>query len=151
MTATGARGAVEDGHLELRRESRHESLGFDLSRLKDVEWRGLGLRFAFGFAVSAAVGTVTVLAGQRVGGLFLAFPGILPASLTLIAEQDGDREAKVDAIGAVLGGLGLAAFGATSWLLVTRIAPVLALGAALGAWSVVAAGGYLVVRRRLRR
>ena len=89
-------------------------------------------------------------AGDRIAGLFLAFPAILPASLTLIAEQDGDDKARVDAAGACFGGLGLVAFGATSWFLLPRVAPVAAELCALVAWCVVAFGGYLALRSRLR-
>jgi hypothetical protein len=46
------------------------------------------------------------------GWLFLAFPSILPASLTLVVQHDGRRAAADDALGSVVGAVGLAAFGA---------------------------------------
>jgi uncharacterized membrane protein (GlpM family) len=115
---------------------------------REIDWRGMLVRFAFGFAVSLAVGIIAKFAGDRVAGLFLAFPAILPASLTLIAENDGEASAKIDAAGAVLGGIALAAFGAASWLLLPRVNPVVAEVAAVVAWTIVAAGLYLAVRGR---
>ncbi len=109
------------------------------------------VRFAFGFAVSAIVGIVTNVFGDRVGGLFLAFPAILPASLTLIAREDGDHSAKINAAGATIGGVALAAFGATSWWLLPRSWAVVAEAAALAAWVLVAFGLYFALRGRVSR
>jgi hypothetical protein len=133
-----------------KHDSSEEPITIEPSRLRDLDVSGLAVRFAFGFVISVIVGAIGLAAGDRVAGLFLAFPAILPASLTLIAEEDGEDEAKVDAAGACFGGLGLAAYGATSWFLLSRIAPVAAELVALVAWCVVAIGGYLVVRSRLR-
>ncbi len=82
--------------------------------------------------------------------MFLAFPAILPASLTLIAKNEGNDEAEIDAAGACFGGAGLVAYGVASWFLLPRMTPAVAELLALGAWCVVAVGGYLVVRSRLR-
>ena len=75
----------------------------------------LGLRFAFGGAVTVATQLVAGVFGPVVAGLFLAFPAILPATLTLIRKHDGPREAAEDALGAVAGSAALAAFGACVW------------------------------------
>lgn len=135
--------SLADARMEIRRE-------IEVTPRRDVDVRGMLLRFAFGFGVSAMVGVVTLVFGDRVGGLFLAFPAILPASLTLIAKKDGDGKAQVDACGAVIGGIALAAFAATSWFLLPRIPPVWAELAALLAWVALAVGLYLVVRWRAR-
>ncbi len=131
-------------------DSAEEGLTLAPSRLRDLDVNGLAVRFAFGFLISVIVGAIGLVAGDRVAGLFLAFPAILPASLTLIAEEDGEDKAKVDAAGACFGAVGLAAYGAASWFLLPRTAPVPAELGALLAWGVVAIGGYLVVRNRLR-
>jgi hypothetical protein len=135
---------------EIRHETDGEPIAVALSRVRDCSLRGMLVRFAFGFGVSALVGVVTLVFGDRVGGLFLAFPAILPASLTLIAENDGRRKAEVDAAGATIGGIALAAFGAVSWFLLPRIPPAWAELTALAAWSALALGLYLLVRSRLR-
>ena len=133
-----------------RHDSRDEPISFDLSRLRDCDVKGLAIRFAFGFAISAIVGAIGLVAGDRVAGLFLAFPAILPASLTLIAEKDGNDKALVDAAGASVGGVGLAAYGLASYILLPYGPPVVAQFVALGAWCAVAIGGYLAMRSRLR-
>ena len=105
----------------------------------------LVLRFTFGGAVTAATGLVAHYFGPGVGGLFLAFPAILPASLTLVDRHDGRREAVDDARGACLGSIGLATFAllvattasTLSAPLVLTIATVLWVAASLCAWAVV--------------
>src|SRR3954452_25583332 len=62
-------------------------------RLRDVTVRQLALRFGFGAGVSLVAGIVTVVAGTLAGGVFLAFPAVLLASLTLTAECHGDAAA----------------------------------------------------------
>jgi hypothetical protein len=138
---------------DTRSAIRHDDgspISFDLARLRKSSVRAMLVRFAFGFTVSVLVGVVTHEFGDRVGGLFLAFPAILPASLTLIADEDGKRKASVDAAGAVLGGIALVSFGAVSWFLLPRIPPVWAEVTAFVAWCALALGLYLEVRRRLR-
>lgn len=76
--------------------------------------------------------------------MFLAFPAILLASLTLVAKQEGVRQARNDARGARLGTLGLLAFAVVAAVTVTRWPLWAALTAATVAWAVVALGAYLV-------
>src|SRR5205814_1515179 len=78
--------------------------------LRSVQPRDLAVRFAFGFGVSVVAGIVTLTFGSRAGGLFLAFPAILPASLTLIEEKQGRRQAEGNAVGAILGAVALVVF-----------------------------------------
>ena len=75
----------------------------------------MALRFGFGGAVTVATQLVARAFGPVVAGLFLAFPAILPATLTLIRKHDGPREAAEDALGALCGGAALVAFGACVW------------------------------------
>jgi hypothetical protein len=145
-----ARSELHRNRTLFARDSRDEEMTVEPRRLREVDVKGLVIRFVFGFAISVIVGVIGLVAGDRTAGLFLAFPAILPASLTLIAENDGDDKAKVDAAGACFGGLGLAAFGFASWYLLPRSAPVLAELAALIAWCVIAIGSYMAVRARLR-
>ena len=83
-----------------------------------------------------------------VGGLFLAFPAIFPASATLIEKhvrrrkekagfsrvRRGREAAALDAAGAALGSLGLAAFAVVIWLLIER-SPALVLARRLSGSS----------------
>jgi hypothetical protein len=115
----------------------------ELKRTSSRDWL---IRFGFGAGVSALAGVVSVLAGPRIGGMFLAFPAILMASLTLVAKEDGARQARNDARGAALGTLGLLAFAVVVGVTVTRWPLWAALVAAGAGWTVVALGGYLVAR-----
>jgi uncharacterized membrane protein len=116
-----------------------------------VNVKGLGLRFAFGFVISIAAALIAMRFGQRFGGLFLAFPAILPASLTLIEQEEGESRASVNATGAVIGGAALVAFAAAAaWLLPQR-SPLLAVTAAAVLWFGLAIGVYHAIQRRSAR
>jgi uncharacterized membrane protein (GlpM family) len=105
------------------------------------------IRFAFGAGVSAAAGVVSAVAGPKAGGLFLAFPAILLASLTLVAQEEGQRQARDDARGATFGTLGLSAFAVGVAVFATKAAMWIVLSAAGAAWLVVALTTYFAGRR----
>jgi hypothetical protein len=84
--------------------------------------------------------------GLRGGGIFLAFPAILPASLTLIEKKEDTDRAVGDIKGAVLGSAGLLLFAAVVHFGIARLG-VLALAAAVAAWLLVSLSLYLLVRR----
>jgi uncharacterized membrane protein YfcA len=128
-----------------------EPVSFDGARLRDTRPRDLVIRFAFGFAVSVVAGIVSMSIGDRPGGLFLAFPAILPASLTLIADKESTSEAEVDAAGALIGAAALVAFAVVSWQALARLPLVVADAAAFGAWLVASVGTYFAVRWTIRR
>jgi hypothetical protein len=97
-------------------------------------------------------GTITVVFGPRVGGVFLAFPAILPATLTLLERDKGTVAAVGDARGALAGALGLVAFAVTVIVVGQRASAAVALLAALGAWIVASLtlyGAGIVVERAL--
>lgn len=52
--------------------------------------------------------------------MFLAFPAILLASLTMVAEEEGPRQALDDARGALLGTFGMIGFGVLAAFTVSR-------------------------------
>jgi hypothetical protein len=91
------------------------SIRFHPKALLEEKPRDYALRFGLGGAITAVTGLVAHAFGPAVGGLFLAFPAILPASLTLVEQKDGARRAADDATGATLGSFGLVAFGAIVW------------------------------------
>jgi hypothetical protein len=130
-----------------------------LSALSGTSPREYLLRFALGGAATVVAGLIAAGFGPVVGGLFLAFPAIIPASVTLIEKHVRERKEKaglagsrrgkqaaaLDAIGAALGSFGLAAFAVVVWLTIGRFAawaPV----PATAAWTAVAVTAW-----RLRR
>lgn len=144
----GLRAEVRAEQRVVFEESRREPVHFTPGRLREIEGRDLAIRFAFGFVIAVAVGVLTKIAGDRIAGLFLAFPAILPASLTLIGEKRGRRKALLDAAGSVFGAVGLIAFAVVSWLLLGRVPAVAAQLGALVAWGAVALTCYGAVRMR---
>jgi nicotinamide mononucleotide (NMN) deamidase PncC len=92
------------------------------------------LRFVFGAAISVVAGLVTLTLGPVAGGVFLAFPAILPATLTLLERDKGTVAACDDARGAVAGALGLIAFAVIVVVLGHRTTAAATLVAALAAW-----------------
>lgn len=125
----------------------------DTDRVR-VQWRAalrtprkdVLVRFGFGAGVSLVAAVVSALFGPYVGGVFLAFPAILLASVTLVAEEEGLRRARDDARGAALGTLGLLAFAVVVTVLVRRLSAWPALVAATAAWAVVSSAAYAIVR-----
>ena len=122
-----------------------EAPGVDPGKLRKVPLSDFLIRFAFGAAVSAVAGGVTLLQGPRIGGLFLAFPAILPATLTLLEKRDGLAQAASDTRGASLGALGMAAFALAGAALMVRNS-AFALTVALLAWVLVSGGLYTLLR-----
>lgn len=103
---------------------------------KTKAWEYL-VRFALGGVITAATGLVGHAWGPVVAGVFLAFPAILPASLTLVKQHDGREEAIDDARGGRLGSAGLVAFALVVIGTAGRLpAPVVLLLATL-AWVAV--------------
>lgn len=109
-----------------------------LSKLRKVRLRDYAIRFAMGATISIIAAIVGKVIGVRFGGTLLAFPAILPASLTLIQEEEGTRRADRDAIGAILGAVGLVIFGMVAEATFGYLAPALALTLAMLGWLVTA-------------
>jgi Protein of unknown function (DUF3147) len=57
------------------------------SALRETHWYEYLIRFALGGAVTVVAGLIAARFGPVVGGLFLAFPAIFPASATLIEKE----------------------------------------------------------------
>ena len=64
----------------------------DATGLKNSKWYEFALRFSFGGAVTAFAGLVAKRYGPEVGGLFLAFPAIVPATATLIRKREQQKK-----------------------------------------------------------
>jgi hypothetical protein len=108
-----------------------------LEALKKSRPRDIAVRFAFGGSISVLAGLVAKYWGPIVGGLLLAFPAILPASLTLVKQHDGRAKAVDDARGGRLGSAGLIAFAATVWAASATWRPTIVLIVATLVWAVV--------------
>lgn len=109
-----------------------------LGKLRRVAaWEYL-LRFAAGGAITAITGLIATHWGPAVGGLFLAFPAIFPASLTLVKQHDGRRRALDDARGGRIGTIALAGFAGSATLTAARWPPVVFLPIATVIWLIIA-------------
>lgn len=136
------------------------TIRFKLSSLRETSWREFLVRFALGGAMTVVAGLLAARFGPILGGLFLAFPAIFPASATLVEKHARERnekagvaessrgkeEAALDAVGAGLGSFGLAAFAAVVWFAIERIG-AWALLPATAAWVAVAATAWQLQRR----
>ena len=122
-----------------------QPVGFDWSKLFKAKPSEIAIRFVFGAGIALVAAVVGAVFGPKAGGLFLAFPAVLPATLTLIEKKEGTTKAWADANGGVLGAVGLAAFALTTMLLL-RWNPFAALLLAVLAWAVVSGGLYFLFR-----
>lgn len=150
---SAARAGTE-GRLSPSHNAQHEAdgpaFGIRLHDLKDVPRRDLYIRFAFGAAISTAASIIGLGAGSRIGGIFLAFPAILPATLTLIEKEHSVRSAENDDLGSILGAAALAVFGGLTWFLVRHDGAPIGLSAAALAWLATAVALYLGLRHLVR-
>ena len=93
----------------------------DPSIIGQARWYEYAIRFLFGGLIAAVAGIIAKEFGAVVGGLFLAFPAIFPASATLIEKHERQKKeekglrgtrrgrgaASVDAAGSAMGSIGL--------------------------------------------
>jgi hypothetical protein len=123
---------------------------FRLSALRRTRWYEVVLRFLFGGLATVATGMIAKSYGPVIGGLFLAFPAIFPATATLVEKHVREKKKKahiegvnrsrhavaLEARGTTMGSLGLVLFGLLVWrFLVDRPAWLVLLAASL-AWLV---------------
>jgi hypothetical protein len=123
----------------------------DTSGLKQSKWQEYALRFIAGGVTTLVAGLIARRWGPGVGGLFLAFPAIFPASVTLIEKHERERKQKkgldgeergtdaaaIDALGTAMGSIGLMGFAGIGWWLIPKHIPSLVLGGASFAWLLV--------------
>ena len=136
----------------------------DPSGLKQTKWHEYALRFGAGGVITVIAGVIARKWGPGIGGLFLAFPAIFPASATLIEKHEQQRKQKkglhgeergtdaaaIDALGAAMGSVGLVAFAGICWWLIPRHSAPLALGGATVAWLMVSFSIWIIRQRRRR-
>ena len=132
---------------------------FKPSALRQTRWYEYLIRLVLGGAMTVVAGLIAARFGPVIGGLFLASTAIFPASATLIEKhvrertqkaglpgaRRGKEAAALDAAGAALGSLGLAAFGLVIWLMILP-SPAWALILAATSWFAVAVLAWQVRR-----
>jgi hypothetical protein len=123
----------------------------DLSVLGQTKWHEYVVRFLFGGLITALAGIIAKKFGPGIGGLFLAFPAIFPASATLIEKhekqkkekeglqgmQRGKEAASIDAAGSAMGSIGLLVFALLVWQFAPSHSTWFVLTIATGAWLTV--------------
>jgi hypothetical protein len=134
------------------------AIRFEASAIRQGRWQEHAVRFVAGGAITAAAGLIAKQFGPEIGGLFLAFPAIFPASATLVEKHEcekkeeagfdgtarGRRAASIDAAGAAMGSLGLLVFALLVWRwlpvqsawLVLPMATVVWFGVSVTVWLV---------------
>jgi hypothetical protein len=120
----------------------------NLAALRKSNWREQLTRFVLGGAITVLTGLVAKEFGPVIGGLFLAFPAIFPASATLVEKHERDKKqragiahtirgrlsAALDARGAAMGSIALGVFAVLVWKLLPAYNSALILGGALALW-----------------
>ncbi len=139
-------------------------IGLDIASIKDSRWYEYAVRFLFGGLITAATGLIAKKFGPEVAGLFLAFPAIFPASATMIEKHEREKKEKaglhgtargrqvasVDAAGAAIGSVGLAAFGLLMWKMLPQHPTWLVLGLATLLWLAVSVVLWMI-RKSIRK
>ena|ERR1700730_9615588 len=124
------------------------TISIDLAALRKTKWHEYAIRFVFGGLITAAAGLIAHSYEAAIGGLFLAFPAIFPATATLVEKHEtqkkklaglrgvirGREAAALDAAGAALGSIGLAAFAVLIWQMLVPYAPPVVLACATMLW-----------------
>jgi|SRR5689334_5107807 hypothetical protein len=137
------------------------NISFSLSGLAQTKPLEFGLRFVFGGVVTALAGLIASQFGPVIGGLFLAFPSIFPATATLIQKHEAKKKeqegmhgrymakcaAGADAAGAAMGTIGLFAFATLVWQFSESLAPWIVLAMATTAWLAVAVTVWIIRKR----
>jgi Protein of unknown function (DUF3147) len=121
----------------------------DFGALRETRLKDLAFRFAFGAAISVVAGLIGVLVGPRAGGVTLAAPAVLPATLTIIEREEGRHPAVTEVQGAVPGAIALIGFALVAAACATKLPLAAALLLPLATWAAVAVAGYLVLAKLL--
>jgi hypothetical protein len=125
----------------------------DLSTLAQTQWHDYAVRFLFGGLITTLAGIITKEFGPGIGGLFLAFPAIFPASATLIEKHEKEKKeslglkgeargriaASIDAAGSSMGSIGLVVFALVVSQFISRGRAWIVLGGATVLWLGVSA------------
>jgi hypothetical protein len=133
----------------------------DGSGLRSTKWHEYATRFLFGGLITAGAGLISKQWGPVVGGLFLAFPAIFPASVTLIEKHErqkkekeglqgsvrGRKVASLEAAGSAMGSVGLLAFALLAWQFLPTHSTWLLLGGSTVIWLLVSVSLWYIRKR----
>jgi hypothetical protein len=134
----------------------------NLASLKSTRPHEYVLRFVFGGTVTVVAGLIAKRYGPVIGGLFLAFPAIFPASATLIENHERQRKrqagydgtkrgriaASLEAAGTFLGGLALLFFAFVLYRYLPTQNPVFTFAIASFSWLGLSIILWLLAKRR---
>jgi hypothetical protein len=146
------------GYLLLRLGWIVMRIKVDLSTLGQTKWHDYAVRFLFGGLITTVAGIIVKKFGPGIGGLFLAFPAIFPASATLIEKHEKEKKeslglkgaargrsaASIDAAGSSMGSIGLVVFALVvshfmsrdrAWIVLGGVT-VLWLGVSVAVWQI---------------
>ena len=133
----------------------------DGSMVRETRWYEYALRFLLGGLITAAAGAIAERFGPVIGGLFLAFPAIFPASATLIEKREKEKKeakglnglqrgreaAALEAWGSSFASVGLILFAALLWALLPQQSSFLVLVGATCAWGGASVGIWHLRRK----
>ena len=134
-----------------------------LAVIKGIKLQEWILRFVFGGAVCVIAGLIAHFFGPLIGGFFLAFPAIFPASASLVEAHEKQHKARagfdgtnrgrivaaIDAFGTTMGCIGLAGFAFVFWIWLPRagLFEVFALAAVV--WLMLSVGFWLLRKKHI--
>lgn len=135
--------------LALDRKHYVKKVELNLGSLRETRIHEYIVRFLFGGLCTVIAGLVAKRFGPGIGGLFLSFPAIFPASVTMIEKHEKRRKAEVgadgkargrlaasiDASGATLGCIGLALFALIVWRALPQHDPLGVISLAVLSWA----------------
>ena len=137
--------------------------GSKVMQSRAVEFaKKFGVEFEVRSSFNQNAGTIAKEFGPVIGGLFLAFPAIFPASATLIEKHEREKKEQIglrgtkraadavsaDAAGAAIGSIGLAVFAALVWRVMPTHSAWLVLTCAAVAWFAVSVF-FWEIRKRI--
>ena len=128
----------------------------DFPALRRTKWYEYAIRFLFGGIITASTGMIAKKFGPEVGGFFLAFPAIFPATATLLETHQKKKKqekglngtkrgrvaAGVDAAGAAMGAGGLLVFALMVWKLLPGQSGSMVLAGATLTWVIAAISSW---------
>ena len=133
------------------------------SAIKGIKVHEWIIRFVFGGVVCVLAGLIAQRFGPVIGGFFLAFPAIFPASASLVEAHEEQHKARagfngtnrgrvvaaIDALGTAMGCIGLAGFACVMWIWLPRAGLAQTFILATLAWLTLSVGVWLLPKKRI--
>jgi hypothetical protein len=123
-----------------------------------TKWYEYAMRFVIGGGITVVAGLIAERFGPAIGGLFLAFPAIFPASATLIEKHEVEKKRKaglrpgergrlavaLDAAGATMGGVAMIAFAGFVWRFLPDHSVATVLVSGIFVWLLIAVSAWKI-------